>query len=119
MVKGDIEERIVEVERIREVPIIHERLVTKEIEVERMVPVWMTTEKPVEVEVMVPYIQKEPELITCDIEKFIPYREEVPIEVVREVPVPIVIEKEVIKQVRVMTEKIIEKIVEVPRVVEV
>jgi hypothetical protein len=39
--------------------------------------------------------------------------------VIREVPVPIIQQKEVIKQVRVITEKIIEKIVEVPRVVEV
>ena len=58
-------------------------------------------------------------MITCDIQQFIPFREEVPVEVVREVPVPIIQEKEVIKQVRVQVEKIIEKIVEVPRVVEV
>jgi hypothetical protein len=37
----------------------------------------------------------------------IPYREEVPVEVVKEVPVPIVIEKEVIKQVRVIVEKVV------------
>jgi len=58
-------------------------------------------------------------MITCDIQQFIPFREEVPVEVVREVPVPIIQEKEVIKQVRVQVDKIIEKIVEVPRVVEV
>ena len=67
----------------------------------------------------VPYAQPEPQMITCDIQQFIPFREEVPVEVVREVPVPIIQEKEVIKQVRVQVDKIIEKIVEVPRVVEV
>ena len=48
-----------------------------------------------------------------------PYKEEVQLEVIREVPVPIVCEKEIIRPVRVIVEKIVEKMVEVPRVVEV
>lgn len=38
-------------------------------------PVWLREEKPVEIEVMVPYIQHEPEIISIQVEKFIPYRE--------------------------------------------
>lgn len=45
--------------------------------------------------------------MTVQVEKMIPYKEEVPVEVVREVPVPIVLEKEVVKQVRVLVEKIV------------
>lgn len=40
-------------------------------------------------------------------------------EIIKEIPVPIIQEKEVIKQVRVAMDRLVEKIVEVPRVVEV
>ncbi len=46
-------------------------------------------------------------------------KEEVLKEVKTEVPVPIIVEQEVVKVETVEIEKIVEKIVEVPRVVEV
>lgn len=59
------------------------------------------------------------EVVTCEVEKVVPYKEEIAFEVVKEYPVPIVCEKEVLKPVRVIIEKVIETMVEVPRVVEV
>ena len=70
-------------ERITEKPILHEMIKLMNVEVEKAVPVWLREEKPVIVEVSVPYIQTEPEIITLEVEKMVPYREEVPVEVVR------------------------------------
>jgi thiamine pyrophosphate-dependent acetolactate synthase large subunit-like protein len=49
--------------------------VEKNVEVEKAVPLYITTEKPVIVEVKVPYVETVPQMISCEIEKFVPFRE--------------------------------------------
>jgi hypothetical protein len=50
-------------------------LVEKNVEIEKVVPLYITTEKPVFLEVKVPYFTTVPQMISCEIEKFIPFRE--------------------------------------------
>lgn len=118
-VKGDTEEVIREVDRLVEKPIIREVLQIREVHVEKPVPLWVREEKPVLIELKIPFIQNQVEIVTCERERIVPFREEVQLEVIREIPVPIVCEKEIIRPVRVIVEKIVEVMVEVPRVVEV
>lgn len=58
--KGDTEEVILEVEKIKEKPIYREIIVTKDVEIDKPVPLYVTVEKPIYVELKVPYIQSEP-----------------------------------------------------------
>lgn len=44
-------------DRIVEKPLLQERLITKDVEIEKAVPMYITTEKPVIIEVKVPYAQ--------------------------------------------------------------
>lgn len=106
-------------ERIVEKPVIHEKLITKEIEIEKEVPLYITAERPVIVEIRCPHIEYQPKLIHTEMEKFIPVLQEVMVEVIKEVPVPIIVEKQVLIEKEIIREKIVEKMVEVPRVVEV
>lgn len=70
-VKGDEVEVIKPVDRYIDKPLIHERLITRDIETEKLVPVYITTEKPVEIEIPVPYIEIEPKLILKDVERIV------------------------------------------------
>ena len=73
-VKGERQEVVKDVERVVTQELIREVLVPKEVLIEKEVPVYITTERPVIVQVDHPYIQYEPQLIHHEIEKLIPFR---------------------------------------------
>jgi len=107
-----MQEKVVQVDRVVEVPVIQEKVVPHVVEVE--VPVEKLVEVPVEV-----VVEK---VVPVEVEKCVETRVEVPVEKVVEklveVPVEKVVEKMVDRVVEVPfvvhVEKVVEKIVEVP-----
>ncbi len=54
-------------------------------------PLYYKEEKPVYVEMQIPYIQNEPKIINQEIARIVPVREQVIKEVRVEVPVPVIV----------------------------
>lgn len=67
----------------------------------------------------VPYISNQVKELEVERVKLVPVREEIVKTIEVEKPVPVIVEKEVVKIEKQMVDRIVEKIVEVPRVVEV
>lgn len=67
----------------------------------------MREEKPIYIEVQTPYIQSEPKVIEEEVVKVVALREEVVKEIKVEIPVPIIVEKEIIKIENVFVDRII------------
>ncbi len=113
-----LQDRVVEKEVIKEVPVEVIKEVPVEKVIEKEVPVEVVREVPVDrlVEVIkeVP-VEKVVEVVKeVPVEKVVEVVKEVPVEVVKEVPVEKVVEKEIVKEIPV--EKIVEKAIikEVP-----
>ena len=68
-VKGDREEIVKEVEIYVDKPIIHEVVVSKDKEIEKVAPLFIREEKPVYVDLKVPYYKPEYKPIDLALEK--------------------------------------------------
>ena len=98
-------------------PIIQEVLRCKDVEIERVVPLYVTEQVPVIERIPEPYFSEKIKEVEVECVKVVTAKQEVvkPIEIDR--PVPIVVEREIVKVQPQFIDRIIEKIVEVPRVV--
>ena len=98
-------------------PIVQEVLRTKEVEVEKIVPIYITEQIPIIERIPEPYFSEKVKEIEVETVKIVTAKQEVvkPVNVDR--PVPIIVEREVVKIQPQFIDRIVEKIVEVPRVV--
>lgn len=115
-IKGDEVEHILPVECITQQPLIHEVIMEVERCVEKVVPLHTYQEKLIVVNRDVPFEVCRYEPVRVVSEKPVIMTNECVKEIRVEVPVPVYIEKEVIKVVRVVEEKIVQCMVEVPKV---
>lgn len=118
-IKGDKEETVREVEVFIDKPIIQEVMITRDVEIEKMVPLYIKEEVPVIVELRNPYISERVQEIEVEKPLVITAVQDV-IKIINvDRPVKVIVEQEVVKVQPQIIEKVVEKIVEVPRVVEV
>lgn len=74
-IKGDKEEVIREVEVFVDRPIIKEMLTTRDVEIEKVVPLYITEQTPVYTEVSVPYVSEKVRELEVEKVRIVPVKE--------------------------------------------